>query len=101
MDDKLFQELTASIKEAGEIRRGEQKVSRSFIFSNVSVREVRAKTGLSQTQFAALLGVSPATLRNWEQGRRKPTGPARTLLRIVSISPKLVLEALHANKLAA
>jgi len=101
MDDTLFQELTASIREAGVIKRGKKTATRSFEFADVDVQAVRAKTGLSQAQFAALLGVSPATLRNWEQGRRQPTGPARALLRIVSAKPRLALEALHVGKLAA
>lgn len=101
MDDKLFQELTDSIREAGKIRRGEKSASRTFEFEDIDVQQVRAKTGLSQSQFATLLGVSPATLRNWEQGRRHPTGPARALLRIVNAKPRLALEALHAERLAA
>ena len=101
MDDKLFQELTESIREAGKIRREEKAASRSFEFEDVDVRKVRAKTGLSQSQFAMLLGVSAATLKNWEQLRRKPTGPARALLRIVDTNPGMALEALHADRLAA
>jgi putative transcriptional regulator len=101
MDEKLFNELTASLKEAGAIKRGQKKPARSSEFADVDVQAVRAKTGLSQAQFATLLGVSPATLKNWEQGRRHPTGPARALLRIVSARPRLVLETLHADKLAA
>ena len=101
MDEKLFEELTSSIREAGAIKRGKRRPSRSVEFADVDVQAVRAKTGLSQSQFAALLEVSPATLKNWEQGRRKPTGPARALLRIVSAKPRLALEALHADRLAA
>jgi len=101
MDDKLFQELVSSINEAGRIRRGEEDASRRFEFPDVDVRQVRAKTGLSQPQFASLLGVSAATLRNWEQGRRQPTGPARALLRIVKANPRLALETLYAEQLAA
>jgi len=101
MEDKLFQELTSSIREAGKIRQGKKKASRTFEFKDVDVRQVRAKTGLSQPQFASLLGVSAATLRNWEQGRRQPSGAARALLRIVNAKPRLVLEALHADRLAA
>jgi len=101
MDDKLFQELASSLREAGKIQRGAAKASRTFEFKDVDVRQVRAKTGLSQLQFAALLGVSAATLRNWEQGRRQPTGPARALLRIVNAKPRLALETLHADLLAA
>ncbi len=100
MDKKLFDELTTSLREAGAIKRGKKKPSRSFEFADVDVQAVRAKTGLSQSQFSAMLGVSPATLKNWEQGRRKPTGPARALLRIVSVKPRMALEALHADKLA-
>ncbi len=101
MEDKLFQELTSSIREAGKIQHGKKKASRTFEFKDVDVRQVRAKTGLSQPQFASLLGVSAATLRNWEQGRRQPTGAARALLRIVNAKPRLALEALHADRLAA
>jgi len=99
MDNRLFQELSDSIREAGQIRRNEKKASRFTVFEDVNVQDIRVKTGLSQIQFAALLGVSPATIRNWEQRRRRPTGPARALLRIVSSKPKLALEALHADRL--
>lgn len=101
MDEKLFQQLAESIREAGEIRRGAIGPARSAEFADVDVRAVREKTGLSQVRFAALLGVSVATLRNWEQGRRRPTGPARALLRLVDARPREVLETLHGGRLAA
>ena len=53
--------------------------------------EVREKTGLSQSQFAALLGVSVRTLQGWEQGRKQPSGAARTLLTIARTNPKALL----------
>jgi putative transcriptional regulator len=60
----------------------------------VEVHTVRAKLGLSQAAFAARFGVSPATVRNWEQGRRKPEGPARVLLTLIDREPQAVERAL-------
>lgn len=62
--------------------------------SNVKVpaaAEARARTGLSQQEFAALLGVSARTLQDWEQGRREPTGAAKTLLRVAVSHPEVLL----------
>jgi putative transcriptional regulator len=56
------------------------------------ISEIRAKTGLSQGEFARLLGVSVRTLQEWEQGRRMPSGPARTLLSIAHRNPRVLLE---------
>ena len=53
--------------------------------------EARSRTGLSQQDFARLLGVSPRTLQDWEQGRREPTGAARTLLRVAVSHPEVLL----------
>jgi len=61
---------------------------------SVDVRKVRAVTGLSQAKFAELLSIEVATLRNWEQGRREPTGPARALLRAIRNNPIEVIKAL-------
>lgn len=61
----------------------------------VNVRKVRRRLGMSQGQFAAQFGISPATLRNWEQGRRQPEGPARVLLNIIEREPDAVQRALH------
>ena len=60
----------------------------------VGVRGIRAATGLSQAKFAELLGIQVSTLRNWEQGRREPTGPARALLRAIKNDPVGVIDAL-------
>lgn len=62
------------------------------ITSVPSVASVREKTGLSQSKFAELLGVSVRTLQEWEQGRRAPSGAARTLLIIAAKNPRVLLE---------
>lgn len=90
MENKLFQELLASLSEGGAIMRGEQKASREFVVPDINVKEVRRSYGVSQERFSALLGVSVATLRNWEQGRRKPTGAAVVLLKIIAKHPEIV-----------
>jgi putative transcriptional regulator len=77
-----FNQLISSVRQAGEIRRARKKASRVFEFKPADVRRVRQKLGKSQTDFAMMIGVSVATLRNWEQGRRVPDGPARALLKV-------------------
>ena len=68
----------------------EMKAGRVHVVSS-PVIEARKKTGLSQSQFAVLMGVSVRTLQGWEQGRKQPSGAARTLLAIASTNPKAVL----------
>jgi putative transcriptional regulator len=68
----------------------EMKAGQLHVVSS-PVIEARKKTGLSQSQFAALMGVSVRTLQGWEQGRKQPSGAARTLLTIASTNPKAVL----------
>ena len=83
-----------SVKQAAAIERGEMKPSRSFTVNrNNEVTSARAKLGLSHNKFAALLGISASTLKNWEQGRRRPTGAAKVLLKVAKHHPKIVLEA--------
>lgn len=71
-----------------QLRKGE--VGR--ITNYPPVEKAREKVGLSQADFARLLGVSVRTLQDWEQGRRTPSGPARTLLTIAYKNPKALLE---------
>ncbi|WP_338415925.1 helix-turn-helix domain-containing protein [uncultured Sphaerotilus sp.] len=78
----LASELLQSIQ---EMKAGQVKVVAS------PVTEARKKTGLSQSQFATLMGVSVRTLQGWEQGRKQPSGAARTLLAIASTNPGAVL----------
>jgi putative transcriptional regulator len=89
-----FEELIASVREAGKIRRGEKAPSRRFEFRPAQVRKIRTRLGLSQPEFAFMIGVSVATLQNWEQGRRRPDGPARALLRVAATHPEAVRESL-------
>jgi putative transcriptional regulator len=95
MNDDMFNELLESVQEMDRIAKGEKKPSRSFRYPEPQVKVIREHTGLSQTHFAQLIGVSKRTLENWEQGRRTPTGPARALLRIVESDPEGALRALH------
>ena len=73
----------------GEIKRGDH----GRVTNVPDVSEIRAKTSLSQTEFSRLLGVSVRTLQDWEQGRRSPSGAARTLLMVVAKNPQAVLDA--------
>ncbi|MNF08401.1 Antitoxin igA-2 [compost metagenome] len=77
-----------------EIVRGERQPSRDFHVDALQVKAIRKATGLTQARFAALIGVQLSTLRNWEQGRREPTGPAKALLKAIHNDPVHVLNAL-------
>ena len=76
------------------LRRPGRSRGRPDAGADIDVRKVRAVTGLSQVKFAELLSIEVATLRNWEQGRREPTGPARALLRAIRNNPIEVIKAL-------
>ena len=89
-----FENLVESVRQAGRIRRGEMKPSRVTEFTPVDVKAIRQRLGKSQSEFARMIGVSVATLQNWEQGRRRPEGPARALLRVAAANPEAVAEAL-------
>lgn len=88
--DKFKHDLLESVK---QMRRGQ--AARVTEVKLPEAAEARARMGLSQHEFAILLGVSPRTLQDWEQGRREPTGAAKTLLRVAVTHPE-VLRELHA-----
>jgi len=95
MKDELFNELVASVREGGAILRGESAPSRAFAVDGPNVKRIRANYQLSQSEFAALLGISVGTLRNWEQGRRTPEGPARVLLQVAAKHPDAVWDVVR------
>ncbi len=95
MNNDMFDELLASVEQADRIIRGKAQGERVKKFAELEVKAIRAKTGLSQSRFAIVIGVSKRTLENWEQGRRHPTGPARALLKIVDANPEYALKALY------
>jgi putative transcriptional regulator len=94
MKKKLFDDLVESIREAGKIHRGEMSPSRKFVFAPMDIKAIRKRLSKSQDEFALMIGVSVGTLRNWEQGRRYPEGPARALLQVAAENPEAVVGAL-------
>jgi putative transcriptional regulator len=97
MNNDTFTELISSVQEGADILRGRRLPSREFDITFQDVKAIRERLGLSQHQFAALLGVSIDTLQNWEQNRRKPRGAARTLLLIAAKHPEIVLDVLQSS----
>jgi putative transcriptional regulator len=95
---ELFDELLASVRQGGEILRRERKPSRVFSRNEPDPRKIRELYGLSQEKFACLMGISVATLRSWEQGRRSPEGPAKVLLRVAAMHPEAVLDVVSEIK---
>jgi putative transcriptional regulator len=117
MNKERFEELSAAIRQAKAVRRGAAAPSRVWSVTRSkdgklhrrqldpktyqqerrdewenTVTDTRSKLNLSQGKFAELLGISIKTLHNWEQGRRKPTGAARVLLRVAARHPEMILE---------
>lgn len=103
MDKDLFDELLASIGEAGAILRGERGPARATRYdaagrevrTTPDPREIRDRLNLSRSQFAQLIGVSERTVEGWEQGRRRPSGPALTLLHVAARHPESVLDTMR------
>ncbi|HEU0053757.1 MAG TPA: helix-turn-helix domain-containing protein [Longimicrobium sp.] len=102
MDDNAFDELLTSVRQAGAILRGEAEPGRAFHFPEKDgapdVAAIRAHFGVSQQRFAEMLGISLGTLRNWEQGRRRPEGPAEVLLEVAYRNPEIVLQVARARR---
>lgn len=98
MRKDLFDELVESVKEMKEIQAGRRRPARVTRADDLlradppDVAALRARFKLSQSKFAALLGISVDTLQNWEQGRRAPDGPAKVLLRVAAAHPEALLD---------
>jgi putative transcriptional regulator len=84
------------MEQMSEIVRGERSPSREFFIDPEQIKALREQFNLSQAKFARMLDIDIGTLRNWEQGRREPSGPARALLRAIKKDPRNVLSALVA-----
>jgi len=96
MKKELFDQLVESVQQMKGIEAGRMKPSRvvradDLKKSGLDVAALRARFKLSQAKFAALLGISVATLQNWEQKRREPEGPAKVLLRVAAAHPEALL----------
>ena len=91
MDSASFDTLLESTKEAKEILAKKRSPSRTFYVEEPDPKEIRAKFHLTQVEFASMLNISVATLRNWEQGRRRPEGPARVLLNVADRNPEVLM----------
>ena len=92
MNDTLFNELLTSTKEAKGILSKKTAPSRTFYVEEPNAKEIRSQFNLTQNEFATLLNISVATLRNWEQGRRRPEGAARVLLNVAQRHPEVLME---------
>ena len=94
-----FESLMAGIKEMKAILRGEAKPGRVVRFVVPDVVAIRENMGLTQEEFALILGISPRTLQEWEQGRRQPRGPARSLLLVAMHDPQAVIDGVRAGRI--
>ena len=93
MKDSDFKNLLQGVRELSDARQGRlPKGTRTDHLAPHDVAVVRTRLGFSQAQFAQVVGISINTLQNWEQNRRKPTGPARVLLLMASKHPEMLLE---------
>ena len=92
----LGKRLLKSAKEARAIARGEADPAtyRVHVPSDIDVKAIRMKLQLSQAEFANRFGIAPGTLRDWEQNRKRPDGPARVLLVVIDKEPEAVKRAL-------
>ncbi len=85
-------EILQGIQEIKAYKAGTLQLKTRVLKPPASTKEIRTRLGLSQAAFAGLMGVSARTVQDWEQGRREPSGPAKSLLRIAEQHPRVFLE---------
>jgi len=91
-DRNIGHEILEGIKEIKRFKKGEITLNARTLNEPSPTKTIRKRLKLSQSAFASLMGVSPRTIQDWEQGRRKPQGPARSLLRIAEQHPEIFME---------
>ena len=89
--------MLQSAHEALVIAEGNAPAARVFTFAGPDIAAIRKRLGLSQDKFAKRFGLSAATIRDWEQGRRQPEAAARLLLKVIDYAPETVERALGAR----
>ncbi len=95
---KLTRDIISGLNDAIVYTKGDKKRGVETVFNvpDIDVKMVRENTGLTQDAFSNLFAIKIRTLRDWEQGRRKPTPPARILLAIIYLNPQIVKKTLEA-----
>jgi putative transcriptional regulator len=91
-DRNIGHEIVEGIKEIKRFKKGEISLNTRSLNEPSPAKTIRKKLKLSQSVFAGLMGVSPRTIQDWEQGRREPQGPAKSLLRIAEQHPEIFIE---------
>ncbi|MBA7586580.1 Antitoxin HigA-2 [subsurface metagenome] len=91
-DRNIGQEILEGIKEIKRFKKGEFKLIARTLNEPSPAKTIRKRLKISQSAFASLMGVSPRTIQDWEQGRRTPQGPAKSLLRIAEQHPEIFIE---------
>ena len=95
MDEKLFKELDANLKEAGKIAKGSRAPKSVYVvLKPTEIKAIRTGMGMSQAVFANTFRLSLDTLKGWEQGKRKPDAAAANFLRVIEADPEFVRRAL-------
>jgi putative transcriptional regulator len=98
MNKKQFADLLAGVQQMGQHLHGKAVPGvRVRKVADIQARKIRQAAGLSQSEFAQLIGVPVKTLQNWEQNRTRPAGTARALLKVVQSNPRAAIKALHAS----